>query len=79
MKKDAPPGPQSNTPEKGALELRSDDPDEAISRVELLGNRSTAQVGEAAVEIEAQLMSGGNWRLSEQRGRVVVLSYFATF
>jgi hypothetical protein len=64
---------------EGALRLWSDDPDEQLREVELVGNQAGFGVGDQAPEIFASLLTGGDWRLSEQLGKVVVLSYFATF
>jgi len=71
--------PDSGDDEKGAIELTSDDPDEPVRKITVRGNRPGVGVGDAAPEIEVQLLSGGTWKLSEQRGQVVVLAYFATF
>ena len=71
--------PDGDVFREGTLELRSDDPDEGITRLDLAGNRPGAGVGDVAPEVVVNLLDGGQWRLSEQRGRVVVLAYFATF
>ena len=71
--------PTDSQTASGTLELRSDDPDEPIVRLRLVGNRAGLGVGDPSPEVVVNLLSGGEWRLSEQRGQVVVLAYFATF
>lgn len=63
----------------GTLTLRSDDPNDQARPIGLEANGPGVGVGDAAPEIELNLVNGNTWRLSDQRGEVVLLSYFATF
>lgn len=69
----------STSMEVGTLTLLSNDPDEAELELVLVGNRPGVGVGDRVDEIEVELLDGGTWRLSEHRGEVVLLAYFATF
>ncbi len=71
--------PSSAEPTAGTLELWSDDPDEGLREIILTGNNEGVGVGDLVPEIDVALLNGGRWKLSEQRGSVVVLAYFATF
>ncbi len=71
--------PTSSEQHEGELLIVSNDPDESEVRISLVGNQSGLGVGDPAPEINLTLVDGGQWRLSEQRGKVVVLAYFATF
>ncbi len=71
--------PTSAGSQTGELVLRSNDPDDSELRVPLEGNHEELQVGDLAPEVSLALIDGGQWKLSEQRGKVVLLSYFATF
>ncbi len=65
--------------EFGILKIWSDDPDDQPMISIVTGNRPGFGVGDEAPEVGAQLLGGGTWQLSEQRGDVVLLAYFATF
>ena len=69
----------SSDMEVGSLTLTSNDPDEAAVSLTLVANRPGIGVGEAVEDIEVELLDGSTWRLSEHRGEVVLLAYFATF
>jgi hypothetical protein len=71
--------PTTTDQQNGVLEIWSDDPDDKPLRAEIVGNRPGFGVGDNAPEVGASLLGGGSWKLSEQRGQVVVLAYFATF
>jgi hypothetical protein len=71
--------PEAGADTSACMAVLSDDPDEPTLKIELLGNEPAAGLGQQAPEVVARLVDGGVWRLSEQRGKVVVLSYFATF
>ena len=71
--------PEAGADSSGCMAVLADDPDEPTLKIELLGNEPAAGLGQQAPEVVARLVDGGVWRLSEQRGKVVVLSYFATF
>ncbi len=71
--------PATKEPSKGELILRSNDPDDGELRIPLIGNQRGLAIGDKAPEITLALLDGGQWRLSEQRGKVVLLVYFATF
>ncbi len=69
----------SDLPMSGTLHLWSDDPDEPETVVTVVANSPTLGVGDVAPDVVLQLTTGGTWSLSEERGSVVLLSYFATF
>ncbi len=71
--------PTGNEPSEGELILRSNDPDDGELRIPLIGNQRGLAIGDRAPEITLALLDGGQWRLSEQRGKIVLLAYFATF
>lgn len=71
--------PGSASEARGRLELRTSDPDEPGMRIALEGNGERLGVGDPAPEVAVERLGGGEWRLAEQEGSVVVLSYFATF
>ena len=72
------PGPVS-TPVTGALIVDSDDPDDPSVKIPLTACAEGLSVGATAPEVELELLDGGEWRLSEHRGKTVLLAYFATF
>ena len=71
--------PSSSAQATGELVVQSNDPDEQEARFALIGNQTGLAVGDVAPDVSLALVDGGQWRLSEQRGKVVVLAYFATF
>ncbi len=71
--------PGNDDEQRACLAVRSDDPDDQPLVIELGGNLPSLGVGDPAPDVEVQLVGGGTWRLDEQRGKVVVMAYFATF
>ncbi|MBI4512200.1 MAG: DUF1573 domain-containing protein [Deltaproteobacteria bacterium] len=71
--------PDSAAQMTGRLVVRSDDPDEPTRFLPIVGNRGGLGVGDPAPEVRVELQSGGEWKLSEQAGKTVLLAYFATF
>ena len=73
--------------EEGALELDSalcvatNDPDQPLQelRVSSTSGDSNVTIGEDAPDFTLRDLDGQFWTLSEQRGRPVVLCYFATW
>jgi hypothetical protein len=61
------------------LTLESDDPDEPTRTIPANANRPGIGVGDPAPAVEVDVLGGSRFRLSEQRGNVVLLAYFATF
>jgi LVIVD repeat len=59
--------------------LLTNDPDEAEAPVTLVTNTPGLGIGDAAPDVDVNLVGGGQWSLASQLGNVVVLSYFATF
>jgi peroxiredoxin len=60
----------------GELRLASNDPDEPELVVAVDGNRPGPEIGTAAPDFEMLTIDGARFRLSEQRGRVVLLKLF---
>lgn len=75
---DSPPGP-GPVPLEATLTLHSNDPDESVQTIAVRANTGLLTMGKPAPEVEVALFGGGDWKLSEQRGKVVLLAYFATF
>ncbi len=71
--------PANSDEQKAELVLRSDDPDEPERRVLLSGNKSGKGVGQQSAEVVGKLLAGGDFKLANLRGKVVVLAYFSTF
>lgn len=71
--------PTISSQEVGVLTIWSDDPDDQPMTATITGNRPGFGVGDPSPDVGAQLLEGGNWQLSEHRGQVVLLAYFATF
>ena len=69
----------SSAPQQGCLAMRSDDPDDSPWTIELAANLPALGVGDPAPGVALELLGGGSWSLSDARGEVVVLAYFATF
>ncbi len=63
----------------GAIVLHSNDPDEPLRQVPITGNRKGVSTGDPAPALALSLVGGGEWKLADHRGEVVVLAYFATF
>ena len=61
------------------LVICSDDPDEDTTLIKLRGNSSWEALGKPAPEVRLALLDGTPWTLSAQRGRPVLLAYFANF
>jgi hypothetical protein len=66
-------------PRETLLRIGSDDPDEGRLPLEVSSNVERLGVGDPAPEVYVAQADGGLWRLSEHRGEVVVLAYFATY
>jgi hypothetical protein len=71
--------PSDDDQATGTLTITSNDPDESGREVDLAGNRGGANPGDPAPEVSVSLLDGGEWRLADQLGSPVLLSYFATF
>lgn len=71
--------PSGEAKAEGQLLIRSNDPDRGVVPVALKAGGGGVTVGVAAPETILELLDGGTWKLSEQRGKVVLLAYFATF
>jgi len=71
--------PTSDKEHTGELKISSNDPDDGEIRIPLVGNHKGLSVGDPAPEVSLALINGGKWKLSDQRGKIVLLSYFATF
>lgn len=67
------------TPHRALLDLQSPDPDANSVTVELLANAAFLSAGDPAPDETAQLTNGSQWRLADQRGHVVLLSYFTSW
>ena len=67
------------SPRLARLELTSDDPDESKRTVNLWANQGGLNVGDMAPDVIVSRDDGGTWQLSDHRGSVVLLAYFATF
>ena len=61
------------------LQIWSDDPDDKPLALPLTANRPGFVVGDKPPDVIAALLDGGTWNLDEQKGKVVLLAYFATF
>lgn len=71
--------PQSAAKVDSALDLVSDDPDEARAIVRLVANRPGVDVGDEAPDFDLFDLDGARHRLSYYRGSPVLIAYFATF
>jgi hypothetical protein len=65
----------------GALQFGTNDPDEPVIRVNLTGNPPPGgvSVGNAAPDFTLPVYGGGEWTLSQNRGRIVVMCFFASW
>ncbi|MGE3508393.1 MAG: DUF1573 domain-containing protein [Vicinamibacterales bacterium] len=63
----------------GILFVRSDDPDNAVRAGYFVANQPGLGLGKALPETTVDLVDGGQWSLSEAKGKVTLLAYFATF
>ena len=64
----------------GRLTIKTDDPDEPIVEVRLRGNLPGLRTGDEVPDLAFRSLDGlRSIRLSELRGRPVLLAYFATF
>ena len=61
--------------------IATDDPDQPLQslRVASSSTGSNVGIGDLAPDFTLQDLDGGSWTLSEQRGRPVILCYFATW
>ncbi|MEL7370734.1 MAG: hypothetical protein AAFN74_17575, partial [Myxococcota bacterium] len=72
--------PVASTEARGGLLVSSDDPDEPQVWIELKGNLPGLRPGDEVPELALTSLDGRQTvRLSELRGRPVLLAYFATF
>ncbi len=66
--------------QRGALILHTNDPDEPTTAIDLRVGGDGVFVGDPAPDLTATAVNTGETlTLSDQRGKVVILSYFATF
>ena len=63
----------------GRLLIDSNDPDRATAELALSAGGDRLGIGAAAPPVEVELLEGGQWRLADAGGQVVLLAYFATF
>lgn len=66
-------------PLRGTLNFASNDVDEPELTLPLSGNLGGVAIGDEMVDFELSDLSGRRWRGRELRGKIVLLSYFATF
>ncbi|MFB3814167.1 MAG: choice-of-anchor D domain-containing protein [Terriglobales bacterium] len=71
--------PATSNAEVGTVKLSSDDPSEPSRVLRLRGNRGGAGVGKPLPETRVQLLDGSEWSSNQNRGKVMLLAYFATF
>ncbi|MEM6293095.1 MAG: DUF1573 domain-containing protein, partial [Myxococcota bacterium] len=71
--------PDGRGPIAASVVLASNDPDEATVALEITANASGLDVGDPAPPLNAIGLDGTTWDSERLRGKVVVLSYFATF
>lgn len=71
--------PTSTASQHGYLKILSDDPAEPLRTAYLVGNLPGLAVGQALPETYATLTDGTEWYSSQTAGKVLMLSYFATF
>ncbi len=62
-----------------SMNLKSDDPDEPEKRVSLFAGQSRLSVGEEAPDFSLQDTNYESYRLSDYRGKVVLLAFFASW
>ena len=65
--------------EDGFLEIASNDPASPFRRAFLVGNRPGLGVGMPLPETTGVLLDGTQWSSTQARGKVLLLTYFATF
>jgi len=71
--------PTSDDASKASLRLCSDDPDEPSVSVDVWANRPEVEVGDPAPEFDLVDLDGQRWSSRALKGKILVLSYFATF
>jgi hypothetical protein len=71
--------PLTNRALDTSLTLCSNDPDTPGLVLSARANDFDPALGRTAPEVELMLTDGTTWRLSEHRGKTVLLAYFATF
>ena len=72
--------PTSDQPAQGSLTIRSNDPDEPITRVALRGNLPGLRTADEVPDLAFTTLDGRRTiRLSDFQGQPVLLAYFATF
>lgn len=67
------------TPRGATLTLHASDPDTADVVLALQANSPNITVGDPAPDETARLTDGSEWRLADQRGHAVLLTYFASW
>jgi peroxiredoxin len=71
--------PSKSGGETGYLIIESDDPETPLRKAYVAGNRPGLGMGSALPETKGVLLDGSAWSSSEARGKVLLLTYFATF
>jgi len=71
--------PTSTGSATGGLSLNTNDPNLTFLKLPLLGNQSGGAVGDVHPDFTLRSLDGKNHSLKSLRGKVVMLSYFATF
>ena len=71
--------PTNGNPQSATLRFVSNDPDESPVTVTLSGNPGTLQVGDVAPDFTLMALDGFPYTLSDFRGNVVVLAFFASW
>jgi peroxiredoxin len=71
--------PTKSGSETGNLLIESDDPETPLRRAFVAGNRPGLGVGSTLPETTGVLLDGTRWSSSQANGKVLLLTYFATF
>lgn len=71
--------PESESSHRGRVVLQTNDVDEPLFEVSMSGNIAGLDIGDPAPEFSLTDLDGAVWNSADQLGKVVVLSYFATF
>jgi peroxiredoxin len=65
--------------EDGYLQIESDDPSTPLRRALVVGNRPGLGIGSTLPETTGILLDGTPWSSAQANGKVLLLTYFATF
>jgi peroxiredoxin len=65
--------------ETANLVIESDDPETPLRKAYVVGNRPGLGVGSVLPETTGALLDGSTWSSSQAKGKVLLLTYFATF